>query len=473
MPCAWLTAGVTIQRRHPHPYRASVRMNGMAELINENGAVDVVGNDTVAPDNDNLHIKAATSDPRMFTLPWGTPLAQWPQDLIVDLPRGISRHVVRFIRVGNKIDAMKEIPRGVAEHEYEVLRQMQKLGIPCVEPEAVVTGRHNDSQGGPLESVLVTAHLKYSLPYRALFSRNIQLGTAEKLVDALAALMVHLHLMGFYWGDVSLSNVLFLRDAEEFAAFLVDAETAHYYEHLSDGQRAYDLDLARTNIIGELMDLSGGNLLPPCVDEVEVGNRLVDRYNSLWSALTETDVFHPDEMWRVEQRVDHLNDLGFYVDELDMQSASDGSRVAVRPIVVDAGYASRKLMRLTGLDVKENQARRLLNDLDRYRAQHNRQNEDREVVATDWMREVYEPTVAMIPQEYRSRIEPAQFFHDVLTHRWYMAQNAGHDIGTAEAAANYVAEILPGKMEDSAETRAINADADAGLIDDESVQEGL
>jgi len=75
--------------------------------------------------------------------------------------------------------------------------------LPTVTPIAVVTGRH-DRNGEPLEAILVTRHLKFSLPYRALFARNLQPDTAERLIDALAVLLVRLHLAGFYWGDVSL-----------------------------------------------------------------------------------------------------------------------------------------------------------------------------------------------------------------------------------------------------------------------------
>ena len=70
-------------------------------------------------------------------------------------------------------------------------------------------------------------------------------------------LLVRLHLAGFYWGDVSLSNTLFRRDAGPFAAYLVDAETGEFHETLSRGQREYDLELARINIAGELLDLRG------------------------------------------------------------------------------------------------------------------------------------------------------------------------------------------------------------------------
>ncbi|KAB8291977.1 DUF4032 domain-containing protein [Bifidobacterium avesanii] len=414
-----------------------------------------------------LTITASVSNPKMFTLPWEQPLATWPKELLANLPRGISRHVVRFVRVGNEVYAMKEITRQVAEREYELLRRLEKLELPCVSPVAVVTGRHN-REGERLEAILVTKHLKFSLPYRALFARNLRTDTAERLIDALAVLMVRLHLAGFYWGDVSLSNVLFLRDAYAFSAWLVDAETGDLHPALTDGQREYDIDLARTNIIGELMDLSSGKLLPDEVDEVEVGNRLVDRYHSLWSTLTDTDKFSPDEMWKIEKRVNKLNDLGFDVDELEMKTAEDGKRVLVRPRVVDAGYASRKLLRLTGLDVQENQARRLLNDLDAYRASTWREGEDLEIVATDWMREVFEPTVRMIPKEYRSQIEPAQFFHEVLDHRWFLAEKAGHDVPMAEAVESYIATVLPNYKIDAKTMEQLNAEADAGVIDDES-----
>ncbi|MCH4209506.1 DUF4032 domain-containing protein [Bifidobacterium sp.] len=414
-----------------------------------------------------LTITAASSNPKMFTLPWEKPLSVWPQELLANLPRGISRHIVRFVHVGDEIYAMKEITRNVAEREYELLRRLQKLDLPTVTPIAVVTGRH-DKSGEPLESILVTRHLKFSLPYRALFARNLRPDTAQRLIDALAVLMVRLHLAGFYWGDVSLSNVLFLRDADEFTAFLVDAETGDLHAVLTDGQREYDMDLARTNIIGELMDLSSGKLLPGDVDEVEVGNRLAERYHSLWSTLTDTENFKPDEMWKIERRVNKLNKLGFDVDELEMKTTEDGNRILVRPRVVDAGYASRKLLRLTGLDVQENQARRLLNDLDAYRASTWQDDEDLEIVATDWMRVVFEPTVRMIPPEYRSQIEPAQFFHEILEHRWFLAEKAGHDIPMREAVKSYIDTVLPKYKLDTEDVEQLNAEADSGVVDDDS-----
>ena len=42
--------------------------------------------------------------------------------------------------------------------------------------------------------------------------------------NAFAGLLVELHLAGLYWGDCSLSNILWRRDAGAMMAYLVDAE---------------------------------------------------------------------------------------------------------------------------------------------------------------------------------------------------------------------------------------------------------
>lgn len=396
-----------------------------------------------------LKITAASTDPAILDLPWQLPLEQWPDDVLAALPRGISRHVVRFVRLSGKVIAIKEISEPVAIREYELLRQLHRIGAPAVEPVGVISGRKS-ANGEPLEAVLVTKHLQFSLPYRSLFSQTLRPDTVTRLIDALAVLLVRLHLLGFYWGDVSLSNTLFRRDAETFAAYLVDAETGDLHPKLTPGQRTYDVDLARTNIIGELMDLVAGELLDEDVDTIVIGDALVERYNSLWNALTGEESFESDERWRVAARIDELNNLGFDVDELSITTDIDGTRVQIQPKVVDAGHHSRRLLRLTGLDVQENQARRLLNDLDSYRAAKNRQNDDEEFVAHDWLAKIFEPTVRAIPRDQRGKLEPAQLFHEVLDHRWYISEQQKRDVPMREAVQSYIDKVLRHRPEEVA-----------------------
>ena len=413
----------------------------------------------------SLQITAATPDPALLDLPWDVPLEDWPAETIAALPRGISRHTVRFARLSGRVVAVKEIGEYVAFREYELLRQLRRLDVPSVAPVGVVSGRHTPS-GEPLEPALVTEHLQFALPYRVLFSQTLRPDTATRLIDALAVLLVRLHLAGFYWGDVSLSNTLFRRDAETFAAYLVDAETGDLHESLTDGQRSYDLEVARVNIIGELMDLQAGEYLEDETDAVAIGEALVTRYTELWRALTEVESFQFGERWRVQARIDRLNDLGFDVDELDITTDVGGTTVRIQPKVVDAGHHSRRLMRLTGLDVQENQARRLLNDLDEFRAATDRQREDEAFVAHDWLTDVFEPAVRAVPRNLRAKLEPAQVYHELLDHRWFLSQLQHRDVPMDEVVASYVKNILPLRPDEQAVLGGVPGDTrdETGVI---------
>ncbi|ARC55915.1 hypothetical protein AS850_02330 [Frondihabitans sp. 762G35] len=390
----------------------------------------------------SLNITSATADPALLDLPWDLPLDVWPEDSIATLPKGISRHLVRFAYLSGYVIAIKETSGEMAKGEYEMLRTLQRMDIPCVDPLAVITNRRDDD-GNELNPVLVTRHLKFSLPYRALYSQTLRPDTAARLVDALALLLVRLHIIGFYWGDVSLSNTLFRRDAGAFAAYLVDAETGKLYPGgLSNGQRENDLEVARVNIAGELLDLEAGGRLDEDMDPVDVSNGIVAKYRSLWKELTGTEEFSDSERWRINDRVERLNDLGFDIEELAIKTTEGGTQVRIQPKVVDAGHHSRRLLRLTGLDAQENQARRLLNDLDAYRMKNDRSGLDEEMVAHEWAARVFEPVVRSIPRELRGRLEPAEVFHQLLEHRWYQSQAEGRDVPIAEALTSYVNDVL-------------------------------
>jgi hypothetical protein len=390
----------------------------------------------------SLNITAATVDPALLDLPWNLPLDEWSNEHIAILPKGISRHLVRFANLSGYVIAIKETTAEMAKREYEMLRTLQRMDIPCVDPVAVITNR-TDDDGDALKAVLVTRHLKFSLPYRALFSQTLRPDTATRLVDALAVLLVRLHIVGFFWGDVSLSNTLFRRDAGSFAAYLVDAETGQLYEGgLSNGQRENDLEIARVNIAGELMDLEAGGRIDEELDPIKVSNGIVAAYRSLWKELTGSESFSSSERWRISRRVDRLNDLGFDIEELAIKTSDQGTTVRIQPKVVDAGHHQRRLLRLTGLDTGENQARRLLNDLDSYSATLGKQGLDEEAMAHEWLMRVFEPVVRAIPADLKGKLEPAEVFHQLLEHRWFMSQAEGRDVPLAEALTSYINDIL-------------------------------
>jgi len=406
---------------------------------------------------------ATTADPGdLLALPWATPLEQWPAERLVSLPRGISRHVVRFVRVSGTVYAIKELPQQVADREYELLRELAKREVPVVRARGVVIERVS-ADGEPLDAALVTKHLRYSLPYRALFSRRLDPDLAEKLLDALAQLLVRLHLVGFAWKDCSLSNTLFRRDAGALAAYLVDAETGELRSALSDGQRAHDLDIASTNIAGEMFDLEAAGLMADTVDPVEVAESVVSRYQALWSELTRTEFVNPNEWWRIDARLQRLNDLGYDVGEVQLVDEPGGTRLKLQTQVVEAGHHQRRLSQLTGLNVEENQARRLLNDLDSYRACAVLPgvDVDEETVARHWLSDIFEPVTEAVPADLRGKLEPAELFHEVLVHRWYMSEAAGGDVGMEAATSSYIANVLRFRPDEQAVLGAPAGDLEA------------
>ncbi len=378
---------------------------------------------------------AAQPDSRLITLPWATPLAEWPEENLVALPRGISRHVVRFVRVGT-LRCTRSKSSSSTSHGMNTGCCATSPGSthPSVDAVGVVTERV-DSDGESLDPILITRHLQFSLPYRSLFNRGVRQDTVNRLVDAMVVLLARLHLIGFMWGDVSLSNTLFRRDAGAFAAYLVDAETGELHDRLTDGQREHDLTIARTNLYGEFSDLEAGGLLDEALDPLVLVETIESRYRELWGELTGVEEFNAGEMHRIEGRVRRLNALGFDVAELDITTDLGGSTIRIQPKVVDAGHHSRRLIRLTGMDTEENQARRLLNDLDYYRARSDQQGADEAIVAHEWLTEQFEPVVQSVPTELRAKLEPAELYHEVLEHRWFLSERAGAEISAGGSRA--------------------------------------
>jgi hypothetical protein len=379
----------------------------------------------------------------LLSLPWDQPLAEWDPGLLLEVPqRGISRHTVRFTASEGRVYALKEIAEPLARHEYDLLGAFEAEGLPAVSVLGICVDRPHDQ-----EAILVTRYLEYSMSYRYVFSGPRAAHSPGRLMDTLVQLLVRLHLAGVYWGDCSLSNTLFRLDAGAYTAYLVDAETAERHPTLSTRLRLYDVELAGERVGAELMDLQAGELLPSDIDPIEVADTLAGRYEALWEEVTREEVIRLDEQaYRVAERLQRINDLGFDVGEVELVTSAEGARLRVETRVAEPGQQRHELFRLTGLEVQENQARRLLNDLWSYRA-YLEQRTGRPVAEAEagrrWLTDVYQPVVAAVPEELAGRLEPAEVFHEVLEHRWFLSERAGFDVGTWAAVRSYVQHVLP------------------------------
>lgn len=382
--------------------------------------------------------------PTFTDLPWEVPLEQWDDPRMVTPVRGISRHVVRFVAFGPAMYALKELPDRIAAREYRLLRELAARNVPVVDVVGLAAGR-TDEHGDELDGVLITQHLPFSLPYRTLFSRRSNEALWPQMLDAMVELLVRLHVAGFFWGDCSLNNTLFRRDAGALAAYLVDAETGEIHDSLSMGQRRHDLDIAEENVAGDLYDIQASGQLDESVDPADITVDLRSRYLNLWAEVTRDEILPDADRWFVDQRVNRLNDLGFDVREIELVDGADGWHLRLQTQVVEPGHHRRRLLALTGLDVGENQARRLLNDIELYRVRVERRTGHptaEQVGALRWLTEVFEPTLALLPPGERDKLEDAELFHQILEHRWFRSEQAGQDIGREQAVQAYVTEVL-------------------------------
>jgi hypothetical protein len=115
------------------------------------------------------------------------------------------------------------LPETIAIKEYGWLRELLEHDLQAV---ALVVERFPCLSESERNALLITRFLDFALPYRTVIAGGTTEERMQQLLDALADLLVQLHLAGFFWGDCSLSNTLFRLDAGRLVAYLVDAETS-------------------------------------------------------------------------------------------------------------------------------------------------------------------------------------------------------------------------------------------------------
>lgn len=391
--------------------------------------------------------------PDFLDLPWDRPLSEWSSTCsrIVELEKGLSRHTVVFAEYAGNIYALKELHTpSLAEEEYENLRKMKELEIPSVEPVGwVVMPRQGLDES---YSILITVYLNLSLPYRALLMNPGSERYFERLISSMVSLFVKLHLKGIFWGDCSLSNVLFKRDAGELSAHLVDAETTRFYESLSTGRREEDLMIMEENISGDLSDLGALGVLPSHLDPLAFVGKIIERYNWLWGEIDKEVIIHRNERYKIQERIRALNQMGFSVDEITLEDVGDRERLKMKTIVTDQHYHRHVLHNLTGLVGKDHESRILLNDIKELNA-HMSQMSNRSiplsVTAFHWMHDVFQPVMGQLQKDNLSLEDMTQLYCQVLEHKWYISEKAGKDVGMEATLVDFKNNILPKIKESS------------------------
>ena len=380
-----------------------------------------------------LQITAARPRPGLLDLPWDVPLEDWPADQLVG---AAARHLAarRALRPARRHGLrVKEI----AEHARQArvrpaARRWTGSTCPCVEPVAVVTGRA-DADGEPLEPALITRHLQFSLPYRALFSRRCGPTPPTRLLDALAAAA-----RAAAPRRLLLGRLLAVQHAVPPRRRRVRRVPGRRRDRRAARRLVRRASASTTstspriNIFGELLDLEAGGLLAP-VDRP--GGRPPTRSSTatdaLWArAHRAPSRSPPASATGSTPRIRRLNELGFDVAEIDDLAdmrrhagpdPAEGRRRRPPPAPAAAAHRPR---RRGEPGPPAAQRPRLLP-----RGDATGRTTTRRSSRTDWLAEVFEPVVRAVPRDLRGKLEPAEVFHEVLEHRWFLSEQAGHDVG--------------------------------------------
>ncbi len=382
--------------------------------------------------------------PDFLDLPWDKSLQEWDLKNRVELPKGISRHEVRFFQYPQGLYAIKELPTRPAHQDYGVLRQLESFGAPAVRPVGLVDRRSADPHD-ERSAALITAYEPFSFSYRELIAGAGFGGRRTQLLDAFAMLLVELHLAGVFWGDCSLSNVLYRFDAEAIETIMVDGETATIYDELTDGRRAEDIEIMIMNVAGGMADIASSTGADLEEADLALGEDIAERYHGLWHEVNRDELIGPDERYRIRERIETLNEIGFDVQEVDLIPVDEtGSRLKVKLQVGGRTFHQRRLKDLTGVDALEAQARQILSDLYYFQTKTGSTTPaGKNVAAIRWRVEEFEPLLERLRKLDHVR-DPIQTFCDLLYHRYTMSQGLGYDVGTEAAYDDWLERGRPG-----------------------------
>jgi tRNA A-37 threonylcarbamoyl transferase component Bud32 len=387
--------------------------------------------------------------PDFQDLPWDFPFVDWSDHSprVEEIQHGISRHPVIFVNYNGALYVIKELPKGIAQREYEFLSLMLEHNLPCVKPVGYATLQRDASN----YSILITRYLESSIPYRSLITGDSIDQFQTYLLDAVSGLLVQLHSNGFFWGDCSLSNILFRRDAGALQAYLVDAETTEYHSfHLSPMLRFHELEIMQTNLARELSQLQADELLSLSYPAQETGPYILQRYRELWEEITREITFKPDELYQIQERIRAINSLGFSVKDIEISNQNHENVLKLRIFVSDRSYHRNQLMEITGLNAEENQAQVIINEINELKAkfsQAGNPNISMEAVAYHWLEHVYRPVIEQLkpiihdPKNPKIDVDPIELYCQILEHKWYLSERAQRDVGHQFAVEDFIKQF--------------------------------
>ena len=258
---------------------------------------------------------------------------------VVDVVRGIGRHVVRFVRLGDALFALKELPQPSRAREYRLLTALEDEDVPSVEAVGVA------SSAAELEAMLITRYLEYALPYRVVLGRaSVPAPEHSMSAGALRAARATPSRRRLLGRLLAVERALPTRRGRARPRISSTSRRARGTRP-SDGQRQHDVDIAKENIAGELHDLEAELDKSVVDDPFEFAERVSEGYDA---ALGRADA--PEEVFRRTRATGSRS--GSAAERARLRRRGGGGRrrrrrgaARLQPKVVEPGHHRRRLLR--------------------------------------------------------------------------------------------------------------------------------
>ncbi|MDE3057230.1 MAG: DUF4032 domain-containing protein [Bacteroidota bacterium] len=354
-------------------------------------------------------------------LPWHIPLAEWEEHGVrtLEIKRGISRHVVIFVKSGRFSFGIKEIGEKISKKEISHYEQLLLRGIHTLVPVGYVV---REEEPIPLQTPIgvqyeenntshtITLLVEKVIPDSVLYRRGFSTENRERIWDAVAALLAELHSKGVYWGDASLANTLirfeninvpFVGRRTELKAYLADAETIEFQPEISESLREAEL-----NFFFESMDWINGDLRAAGVPRDELSTEedkeyLRHRYHQLFGLEQKKRSFELQTSYNIDRFMGSIADPS-YADLL------------LKHIEEHKWYVSE----LAHKEISLSDA------------------------AHDWYENIFVPLCAMFRSEgvleYFPGKTAAEMYVEIMTNKYFLSEKSGKDVGMERTMRDYM-----------------------------------
>ncbi len=398
--------------------------------------------------------------PRLEGLPWRVPVEQWLAEGVelLNIRRGESRHPVVFVERAGVRYAIKETTPHMAEREARNLREIAHRGIPTLSVVGTLTVAQPPialaGPGGAAQylsgdrSYIITRLAQRVVPHAFLYRLPLNGRSKQRLLSAVAVLMVELHEHGVYWGDPSLANILLRIDGRRILAIMADAETSELFAGpVSRGLRENDLAAFAESLAWQAEDLRQARNLPEDQQPLDDADYRYFAHRYRWlcreHARLSAYPFHFGTLQQAQQFLQQVNRRGFSL--LSMTGRALREFTTVLP-----GWYQRRIYQLLHVAVPRIYARRFYNMILGHQAIMSEQ-EGREVpleeAARHWYTQYHLPAIMLLRQVLTAGQDPLKAYFDVMLHKWKMSERAGSEVPLDEAVVDWsMQKARPGQL---------------------------